>query len=110
MESIIRYISIFVNPCVLIRYHYIGVLPRAEFLHGFQPLDNLPDNLTAAGAYLWHAVIHFPFNVLCGGGRDAAKIAVEPQPSHRDELRVVYSDAASIFHAPKHFICRREMA
>ena len=91
------------------RFHHIGVLPRTEFLHGFQPLDNLPDNLTATGAYLWHAVIHFPFIVLCGGGRDAAKIAVEPQPSHRDELRVVYSVAASISHAPKHFICRREM-
>ena len=61
------------------------------------------------GAYLWHAVIHFPFFVLCGDGRDAAKIAVEPQPSHRDELRLVYSLAASSFHAPKHFVCRREI-
>ena len=45
------------------------------------------DYVDEAGAYLWHAMIHIPFIVLCGGGRDAAKVAVEPQPSHRDESR-----------------------
>jgi hypothetical protein len=34
---------------------------------------------------------------------------VEPQPMHRDVFWVVYSVAAQLFFAPKHFICRREM-
>ena len=44
-------------------------------------------------------------HLLCGGGRNAAVIAVKPQSPHRDELQIMYSVAAYGTFEPKHHIC-----